>query len=169
MATALAARGSGAAPAQQAQEARAEPARGAEGARGDLARDWDAIPDLLGGEALPLVMEVYGWLSWDTSGTTRGLRNRTFDAVLLGRDGGNRGVPPGGVGGPEGPRNGPPGRDRGGALHPPPRPTGFHAEGPTPAEMVWGRLGLQEMPSLASTEHCKMSLQEAPSSWGGQR
>ena len=40
-------------------------------------------------------MEVYGWLSWATSGTTRGLRNRPFDAVLLRRDGGNREAPPG--------------------------------------------------------------------------
>ena len=96
MAAAPAARESGAAPAQQAQEPQAEPARGAEGARGDRARDWDAIPDPLGGEALPLVMEVYGWLGWATSRTTRGLRNRPFDAVLLRRDGGNREVPPGG-------------------------------------------------------------------------
>ena len=43
-------------------------------------------------------MEVYGWLSWATSGTTRGLRNRAFDAVLLRRDGGNREVHPGGGG-----------------------------------------------------------------------
>ena len=96
MAAAPAARGSGAAPAQQAQEPRAEPARGAEAARGDWARDWDAIPDPLGGEALPLVMEVYGSLSWATSGTTRGLRNRPFDAVLLRTDRGNREVPLGG-------------------------------------------------------------------------
>ena len=91
MAAAPAARGSGAAPAPQAQEPQAEPARGAEGAHGDWARDWDAMPD-------PLVVEVYGWLSWATSGTTRGLRNRPFDAVLLRRDGGNQEVPPvGGV------------------------------------------------------------------------
>ena len=95
-AAAPAARESGAVPAQQAQEPQAEPARGAEGARGDWARDWDAIPDPLGGEALPLVMEVYGWLSWATSGTTRGLTNRPFDAVLLQRDRGNQEVPQGG-------------------------------------------------------------------------
>ena len=71
MAPAPAARGSGAAPVQQAQEPRADPARGAEAARGDWTRDWDAIPDPLGGEALPLLMEVYGWLSRPTSGTTR--------------------------------------------------------------------------------------------------
>ena len=58
-------------------------------------RDWDALPDPLGGEALALLVEVYGWLSWATSGTTRGMRNRPFDAVLLRRDGGNREVPPG--------------------------------------------------------------------------
>ena len=69
--------------------------RGAEGAR-PWDRDWDAVPDPLGSEALPFVVEVYGWLSRATSGTTRGTRNRTFDAVLLGRDGGNREVPPGG-------------------------------------------------------------------------
>ena len=96
MSPAPAARGSGAALAQQAQEPRAEPARGAEGARGDWAWDWDAIPDPLGGEALPLVMEVYGWLNWATSGTTRGLKNRPFEAVLLPRDRGNLEVPPGG-------------------------------------------------------------------------
>ena len=58
-------------------------------------RDGNAIPDPLGSEALPLVMEVYGWLRLATSGTTRGLRNWPFDAVLLLRDGGNRVVPPG--------------------------------------------------------------------------
>ena len=40
--------------------------------------------------------EVYGWLCWANQGTTRGLKNRPFDAVLLRRDGGNREVPPGG-------------------------------------------------------------------------
>ena len=95
MAAAAAARGHGVAPAPWAQEPQAEPARGAEGARGDLARDWDTIPDLMGGEAFPLVMEVYGWLGWASSGTTRGMRNRPFNALLLRRDGGNREVPPG--------------------------------------------------------------------------
>ena len=107
MAPAPAARGSSAEPARVAPEPRAEPARGAgilhhqgEGlapqAGNDWVPDWSAIPDLLGGEALPLVMEVYGWLSWTTSGTTRGMRNQRFKAVLLRRDGGNREVPPGG-------------------------------------------------------------------------
>ena len=59
MAAAPAARGQGAAPAPQAQGPQAEPARGAEGAR-TWDRDWDAIPDPLGGKALHLVMEVYG-------------------------------------------------------------------------------------------------------------
>ena len=95
MAAAAAARPSVAVPAPQVQEPQAEPARGAEGARGDWARDWDAIPDPPGGEALPLMVEVYGWLSLATSGTTRGLRNRPFDAVLLWREGGNREVPAG--------------------------------------------------------------------------
>ena len=73
---------------------------GAEGVR-PWDRDSDAVPDPLGGEALPLVVEVYGWLSWACSGTTRGMRNRPFDAVLLRRDGGNREVPQGGWAAPE--------------------------------------------------------------------
>ena len=40
-----------------------------------------------------LVADVYGWLSLACSGTTRGMRNRPFDAVLLWRDRGNRKVP----------------------------------------------------------------------------
>ena len=72
-----------------------EPARGADRA-GDWDQDWDAIWDPLAGEALPLVMELYGWLGAASSGTTRGMRNRPFDAVLLRRDGGNREVPQGG-------------------------------------------------------------------------
>ena len=47
------------------------------------------------------MLEVYGWLSWACLGTTRGLRNRPFDAVLLRRDGGNQEVPPGGWAAPE--------------------------------------------------------------------
>ena len=39
---------------------------------------------------------MYGCLSWACSGTTRRMRNRPFDAVLLRRDGGNWEVPPGG-------------------------------------------------------------------------
>ena len=96
MAVAPAARGSSEGPAQEAQEPQADQARGAEGARGDWTRDWDAIPDPLGGQGLTLVMEVYGCLSWATSGATRGLRNRPFDAVLLWRDRSKRDVPPGG-------------------------------------------------------------------------
>ena len=76
MAAALAAGGSDAALAPQAQEPQVERAGGAKGARGDWARDWYAFPDPLGAEALPLVMKVYGWLSWANLGTTRGLRNR---------------------------------------------------------------------------------------------
>ena len=87
--------GPGAAPAPQAQGQQGEPARGAEGAR-PWDRDWGTVPDPLGEEDLPLVGEVYGWLSRANQGTTRGLRNRPFDAVLLRRDGGNREVPPGG-------------------------------------------------------------------------
>ena len=75
-----------------APEPQAEPARGAEGARA-WDRDWDAVPDPLGSEVLPLVVEVYGRLSWASSGTTRGMRNRPFGAVLLRRDRENREVP----------------------------------------------------------------------------
>ena len=89
MAAAPAARGRGAAPAPQAQGPQGEPARGAGGAR-PWDRDWDTVPDPLGDEALPLVVEVYEWLSWASSGTTRGMRNRPFDTVLLLRDGGTR-------------------------------------------------------------------------------
>ena len=74
--------------------------RGAGGAR-PWDRDWGTVPDPLGDEALPLVVEVYGWLGWASSGTTRGMRNRPFNAVLLRRDGGNREVPPGGWAAPE--------------------------------------------------------------------
>ena len=42
-------------------------------------------------------MEVYRWLSWATSGTTRGFWNRPFHAVLFGRDLGNQEVPLGGL------------------------------------------------------------------------
>ena len=66
-----------------------------------LRPDWCTVPNPLGEEALPLVGEVYGWLCWANQGTTRGLRNRPFDAVLLRRDGGNREVPPGGWAAPE--------------------------------------------------------------------
>ena len=47
------------------------------------------------------MVEVYGWLSWACSGTTRGMRNQPFDAVLLRRDGGTQEVPPGGRATPE--------------------------------------------------------------------
>ena len=103
----------GAAPAPQAQGPQGELTRGA-GGPGPPARYWGTVRDPYGDEALPLVVEVYGWLSWACSGTTRGMRNRPFDAVLLRRDGGNRGVPPRGMGGPGGPREGPPDGDPGG-------------------------------------------------------
>ena len=60
-----------------------------------------AVPDPLGGETLPLVGEVYGWLYWANQGTFRRSRNRPFDAVLLRRDEGNREAPPGGWAAPE--------------------------------------------------------------------
>ena len=100
MAAASAAEGRDAAPAPRAQGPQGVAARRAEGAQ-PWDRDWDTVPDPMGGEALPLVVEVYGWLSWACSGNARGMRNRPFDAVLLGRDGGNREVPPGGWAAPE--------------------------------------------------------------------
>ena len=93
MAAASAAGGRDAALAPRAQGPQGGPARGAEGAR-PWVRDWDTVPESLGGEAHPLVVEVYVWVSWACSGTTRGMRNRPFDAVLLRRDGRNREVPP---------------------------------------------------------------------------
>ena len=62
------------------------PERGAEGAW-PWDRDWQTVPDPLGAEAPPLVVEVYGWLSLASSGTTRGMRNQE--------------VPPGGWAAPE--------------------------------------------------------------------
>ena len=92
--------GRGVASAPQVQEQRGGPARGAEESRPwDV--DWGAVPDPLGGETLPLVGEVYGWLCWANQGTSRRSRNRPFDAVLLRRDGGNREAPPGGWAAPE--------------------------------------------------------------------
>ena len=107
--------GRGAAPAPEAQGPQGEPARGAGGAW-PWDRDWGMVPDSLGDEAFPIVGEVYGLLSWANQGTTRAMRNRTFDAVLLRRDGGNREVPPGGVSSPRGPREGPQVSDLGGVA-----------------------------------------------------
>ena len=95
MAAASAAGGRDAAQAPRAQGPHGGPARGAEGAR-PWDRDSDTVPGPLGGEALLLIVEVYAWLSWAYSGTTKGMRNRPFHAVLLGREGGNQQVPPGG-------------------------------------------------------------------------
>ena len=92
--------GQGAAWVPQAQGQQREPAQRAEGAR-PFDGDWGTVPDHLAHEALPLVGEVYGWLSWANQGTTRGLRNRHFDAVLLWRNGGNREEPPRGWAAPE--------------------------------------------------------------------
>ena len=62
--------GRGVASAPQVQEQRGGPARGAEESRPwDV--DWGAVPDPLGGETLPLVGEVYGWLCWANQGTSR--------------------------------------------------------------------------------------------------
>ena len=103
MAAASAAGGRGAAPAPQAQGLQGEPARAAEGAW-PWDRDWGTAPDPLGVEAQPLVVEVYGRLSWACSGTSRGMRNRPFDAVLLRRDEGNWEVPSGGWVAPKDPK-----------------------------------------------------------------
>ena len=84
----------------QAQGPQGGPARGAGGAR-SWDRDCGTVPDPLADEALPLVVEVYGWLSWACSETTRVMRNWPFDAVLLRRDEGNRVVPPVGWAAPE--------------------------------------------------------------------
>ena len=92
--------GGEAAPAPQAQGPQGEPAQMAGGAR-PWDRDWGTVPDPLGDEVLPLVGEVYGWLSPANQGTTRGMTNRPFDAVLLPRVGENQEVPPGGSAAPE--------------------------------------------------------------------
>ena len=107
--------GRGVASAPQVQEQRGGPAQGAEESR-PWNVDWGAVPDPLGGETLPLVGEVYGWLCWANQGTSRRSRNRPFDAVLLRRDGGHREAPPGGVGGTRGPREGPQVSDPGGVA-----------------------------------------------------
>ena len=52
----------------------------------------------------------------------------------------------------------PPNPDNGGDVQPPRRPEGCQPRLPTPAEKVWGRLGLQAMPTPASTEHSRASL-----------
>ena len=57
----------------------------------------------------------------------------------------------------------PPDPDHGGTLLPPHRPAGGQAREPTPGEKVWGRLGLQEMPTPVSTEHSRPSLRDVPS------
>ena len=50
-------------------------------------RDWDAIPNPLGGETFPVVLKMLRWLNSATSGY---LRNRSFDDVFLRQDSGNR-------------------------------------------------------------------------------
>ena len=115
MTAASAAGGRDAAQAPHAQGLQGGPARGAEGAR-PWDRDWDTVSDPLGGWALPLVVAVYGWLSWACSGTTRGVRNRPFDVVLLWRDWGNQEVPPGVWAAPEDHEEGPLDGDSGGVA-----------------------------------------------------
>ena len=109
------------AAAQVAQEPRAEPAEGALGdphpaqARDKGVQNWDAIPNPLGGKTLRVVLEVYGWLNWATLGY---MRNRPFRALLLQRDERYGELPPRGLGGPGGPRKGPPGHDSGRMAQP---------------------------------------------------
>ena len=56
----------------------------------------------------------------------------------------------------------PPNPDNGGDVQPPRRPDGCRPGLPTPAEKVWGRLGLLAMPTPASTEHSRASLRSPP-------
>ena len=61
----------------------------------------------------------------------------------------------------------PPDPDHGGTLLPPQRLAGYQAGEPTPVAKVWGRLGLQEMPTPASTEHSRASPRGVPSPEAG--
>ena len=72
-------------------------------------------------------MEVYGGLSWATSGTTRGLRNRPSHVVLLRSTGGTKKYPRGGGAGV--PQKGPLGRDLGGLARPGAGMAGFPGSG----------------------------------------
>ena len=150
--------GRGAAPAPQAQWQQGEPARGAEGAR-PWDRDWGTVPDPRGDEAFPLVPEVFGWLSWANQGTTRGLRNRPFDAVLLWRDGGNREVPPGGVGSPGGPREGPQVCDLGGVARQGANMAGLPGRGSSTPHHGHGRQQLA--PPAPAQRPCPLALPPA--------
>ena len=122
-------------------------------------RDWGTVPDPLGYEALPLVGEVYGWLSWANQGTTRGMRKRPFDAVLLRRDGGNREVPPGGLGSPRGPREGPQVSDPGGVARQGANVAGLPGRGGGAPHHGCGRQQLAP-PSLAQRP-CPLALPPA--------
>ena len=107
--------GRGAAPAPQAQGPQGEPARGAGGAR-PWDPDWGMVPDPLGDVALPLVVEVYGWLSWACSGTTREMRNRSLQCRAPPEGRREPGGTPGGVGDPGGRQGGRLVSDRGGVA-----------------------------------------------------
>ena len=56
----------------------------------------------------------------------------------------------------------PPNPDNGGDVQPPRRPDGCRPWLPTPAEKVWGRLGVLAMPTPASTEHSRALLRSPP-------
>ena len=60
----------------------------------------------------------------------------------------------------------PPNPDNGGDVQPPRRPDGCRPGLPTPAEKVWGRLGLLAVPTPASTEHSRASLRSPPLAGG---
>ena len=97
-----------AAPA--AQEPLAEPAGIARGERSTGGRDWDAIPDPLGGKTLPEVLEVLGHLRVPEEPFARG------HVPPAGR--GEPGGPLGGLDGPGGPQKGSPGHHFGGVAGP---------------------------------------------------
>ena len=115
MAAAPAAGGQGAALAPQARGPQEELARGAEGAR-PWDGHWNAVHDPLGGQTLPLVVEVYGWLSCASSGAHQGDEEMALQCRAPLEGWGELGGAPGVVGDPGGPGEGPPGCDLGGVA-----------------------------------------------------
>ena len=109
---ASAGRGQGTASAPQAQGQQGEPAQGVEGAR-PWDRDWGTVPDPLGDEALPLVGEVYGWLSWANQ-DHQGDEEPALECRAPPEGWRKPRGSPGGVGSPRGPREGPQVSDLGG-------------------------------------------------------
>ena len=115
MAAAPAAGGRGAAPAPQAQGPQGELVPGAEGAR-PLGRDWVAVPDPLGGEALPLVVDVLRVAELGLLGDHQGDEVPAPRSRAPPEGRGEPGGAPGGLGRPRGPRESPPGGDLGGVA-----------------------------------------------------